>query len=535
MDSSLQTASASLQEIVTALRQIADVRVLGPAAPDLPVRSHLIVDAVALADDPAPEEIGVDLLVVTGEGPGELGDLVPGLAARQADVLLLRDPETEMPPALLTFPVLVAPRGPEWSEVLSETLRVVGERRRRGIGSLRVAKALAEHTDLFDVAKALGVATGTLISIEDERARVLAFSPYSDQADPIRQLAILGREPPQWHVEELRAQRVYDRLRAPGNVVELPESGDLRRRMGIGMTDPATGIYLGTIWAQETDSPFGADLEDYLVEAGRYAARLVSQARLIHTMSTELVQRLLAPEGQPTDDYAPQLRVREPAGFVLVGLEAIDDDGAAEWLVSSEAVALLSMRAASLGEQTMVAPFAGRLYVISPGRVDIARHTAWAERMVAALHGQRGAGFRAALSSSASATTVRDARAEIERVCARTAPTADRPVVTLESDRTAVLVSECLDALPAKLLLEDDRFRKLVEYDAGSSIDLLETARVWLNHHGEYGPAAQALTTHQNTVRYRIARLESVAGYNLDHPDDRLILSLQIRLHQSAG
>ncbi|MCR1783878.1 helix-turn-helix domain-containing protein [Nocardioides carbamazepini] len=523
--------SASLRDLVHALRLITDVRLLGRVDPELPLRTHVLVDAASLDTEPTPEEVGVGLLVLTGDGPGAIDLLAAGLAVRSAGAILLRDPGVPVPDALLEGAVVVVPRGPEWSALLAEALRVVVEPRRHDLGSSRFTRALAEHTDLFDIAKALGVATGTLISIEDERARVMAFSPYSDQADPIRRLAILGREPPQWHVEQLRSERVYDRLRVPGKVVELPEAGEVRRRLGIGMADPTTGVYLGTIWAQETDVAFGPELEDHLLGAARYAARLVSQARQIHSVSTELVQRLLAPEGPAPGDDMPQLRVREPASFALIGLEAVDEGLAAEWLVSSEAVALLSMRAVSLGEQAMVAPYGGRLYVLAPGPSEAARDVAWAERTVAHLQVQRHATFRAAVSSSASAGSVRAARAEIERVCARTAPSAARPVVTLESDRTAVLLAECLDALPRASLLDDERFRSLVGYDARSSIDLLDTARVWLRFHGEYSTAAQALTTHQNTVRYRIGRLESVAGYDLSDPDDRLLLALQLRLH----
>jgi hypothetical protein len=528
------TMSATLRDLVHALRLITDVRLLGAADPELALRTHLLVDAAALGAEPLPEEVGAGLLVLTGDAAGDLPALAADLAARSPGALLVRDPGTPVPEVLLAGAVVVVPRGPEWSALLAEALRVVVEPRRHDVGSARLNRALAEHTDLFDVAKALGVATGTLISIEDERARVMAFSPYSDQADPIRRLAILGREPPQWHVEQLRSERVYDRLRVPGATVELPEAGEVRRRLGIGMADPTTGVYLGTIWAQETDVPFGPELEDHLIGAARYAARLVSQARQIHSVSTELVQRLLAPEGPGPGDDVPQLRVREPASFTLIGIEAVDDDHAAEWLLSSEAVALLSMRAVSLTEQALVAPYGARLYVLAPGPADPARDVNWAERTVAHLRAQRHAGFRAAVSSSASAGSVRAARAEIERVCGRTAPSAARPVVTLDSDRTAVLLAECLEALPRAALLDDERFRTLVEYDGRSSIDLLETARVWLRVHGEYGPAAQALTTHQNTVRYRIGRLESLAGYDLADPDDRLLLALQLRLHDQG-
>lgn len=528
------TMSATLRDLVHALRLITDVRLLGAADPELAVRTHVILDAASLAAEALPEEVGAGLVVLTGDAPGQLVALAGDLAARSPGAILLRDPGVPVPEVLLAGAVVVVPRGPEWSALLAEALRVVVEPRRHDVGSARLNRALAEHTDLFDVAKALGVATGTLISIEDERARVMAFSPYSDQADPIRRLAILGREPPQWHVEQLRSERVYDRLRVPGATVELPEAGEVRRRLGIGMADPTTGVYLGTIWAQETDVPFGPELEDHLVGAARYAARLVSQARQIHSVSTELVQRLLAPEGPGSGDDVPQLRVREPASFALIGIEAVGDDRAAEWLLSSEAVALLSMRAVSLAEQALVAPYGARLYVLAPGPADPARDVAWAERTVTHLQAQRHAGFRAAVSSSASAGSVRAARAEIERVCARTAPSAARPVVTLDSDRTAVLLAECLEALPRAALLDDERFRTLVEYDGRSSIDLLETARVWLRVHGEFGPAAQALTTHQNTVRYRIGRLESLAGYDLADPDDRLLLALQLRLHDQS-
>src|SRR4051812_26879254 len=51
-------------------------------------------------------------------------------------------------------------------------------------------------TDLYGIAQTLATLTRGMVSIEDDRSRVLAYSASDDTADELRRLSILGREGP---------------------------------------------------------------------------------------------------------------------------------------------------------------------------------------------------------------------------------------------------------------------------------------------------------------------------------------------------
>jgi DNA-binding PucR family transcriptional regulator len=61
----------------------------------------------------------------------------------------------------------------------------------------------------------------------------------------------------------------------------------------------------------------------------------------------------------------------------------------------------------------------------------------------------------------------------------------------------------------------------------------LETLRVVLDRPG-LAEAAATLGVHRNTVAYRIRRIESLGGWDLQDPELRLALALAVRIVQSA-
>ena len=79
--------------------------------------------------------------------------------------------------------------------------------------------------------------TGGLVSIEDDQARLLAYSATDGAADELRMLSILGREGPVEHLRRLRELGVYDRLRRGSAVVEVPADEELgwRRRLVVSI------------------------------------------------------------------------------------------------------------------------------------------------------------------------------------------------------------------------------------------------------------------------------------------------------------
>ncbi len=71
---------------------------------------------------------------------------------------------------------------------------------------------------------------------------------------------------------------------------------------------------------------------------------------------------------------------------------------------------------------------------------------------------------------------------------------------------------------------------RLLEHDRSHAAELLPTLRAYFEAVGDVNEVGRRLALHPNTVRYRMRRLEEVAGLHLNDPDDRLLAELQVRL-----
>lgn len=68
----------------------------------------------------------------------------------------------------------------------------------------------------------------------------------------------------------------------------------------------------------------------------------------------------------------------------------------------------------------------------------------------------------------------------------------------------------------------------LREQDDENGTDYLGTLYAWLRHPGDPRAAGKALRIHPNTLRYRMRRIVEFTGVDLDDPDLRLALLVQL-------
>ena len=69
----------------------------------------------------------------------------------------------------------------------------------------------------------------------------------------------------------------------------------------------------------------------------------------------------------------------------------------------------------------------------------------------------------------------------------------------------------------------------LMDYDARKDSELVATLSGYLECGGSYQGAAQALSVHRSTLRYRLERIREVSGHDLGDPDTRFNLQLATR------
>ena len=78
---------------------------------------------------------------------------------------------------------------------------------------------------------------------------------------------------------------------------------------------------------------------------------------------------------------------------------------------------------------------------------------------------------------------------------------------------------------------------EIVEHDARKGTNYVQTLQAYLDAFGDVPMASARVGVHPNTFRYRLRRLVSLFHLNLNDPDERLVLGLQLRLvsPSSAG
>ncbi|MEV8517890.1 PucR family transcriptional regulator [Dactylosporangium sp. NPDC051484] len=86
--------------------------------------------------------------------------------------------------------------------------------------------------------------------------------------------------------------------------------------------------------------------------------------------------------------------------------------------------------------------------------------------------------------------------------------------------------------LPVLAAYADGMLGPLDEYHRETGIDLVGSLAGWLEHHGQYDPAATALRIHRHTLRYRVQKAEALLGRDLGTVDVRMELWFAITARQ---
>ncbi|MBY6707634.1 helix-turn-helix domain-containing protein [Rhodococcus sp. BP-241] len=547
--------SSTLDSIVRALHSAFVEVLVAPAGSDVPIGSVTLVDADDLAAELYTTAAAADLYLLAGVREADAVAWFDDLATRSSDLRptavmsKIAAASSLMQHAARTAGVaLVAVHTQtRWDRLLS-MVRGVLDHSSPSITTPQPSSAepselaglVGADTDLFGLAHTVAVLTRGMVSIEDQRSHVLAYSASDDQADELRTLSILGREGPAEYLRRLEQWGVYDAVRRSDEVVEVPAHSDLgiRRRLVAGIRTTATQDgsgtprLVGTLWIQEGRRRLTDDAPSVLQGAAAVAARLITRILEAPTNEAVQIQRLLGARGGGVDvpSLAAALSIPTDGPAAVIGLAAVD--GAAPDAPSSATMADLSgairLHASSFHRLSLVTTLGDRIYVLVPRTRAEASVPSWTRRLLEGIEGRTGIRLRAAVASPVAALSeVAAARREVDRVLDGTAGADDR-VTTLADSRTSVLLGEIVDLLLAHPSLHDPRMAALVEYDARTSSSLRESIATYLRHPSDVRRAAADLHVHPNTLRYRVRRAEEITETDLSDPAARLLMELQL-------
>lgn len=456
--------------------------------------------------------------VLLAVGAGSVDEAMRWAVAAQAVVVLVRvgDDDAFAGAARETVALLAVDPAVSWSELAGVVYGLVLEGRETESGR--------GPTDLFALADSLADAIGGAVTIEDRLSRVLAYSSLQQHADPMRVETILGRRVPERLRAVFESRGVFTHLEIsdePLFVPADPEHG-MGGRMAVAVR--AGRELLGSVWvscAEPLDGPRRRALVDGARTVALHLLRSRASADLERQVESDLVIRLL--EGI-ADAATVASRLGLPPGQARV--VAVRPYRAGE----PHLALLLAFERATTGfgwsRPGRSALVGNTLYTVLPGEGAAA-----ARRWVAALGASLPAEVTvsAGISATAAITDMPAARQEADECLAlheRRPPGALPPAydeswndILLQRLRTAGRTGR----VPAR-----GPIAELRRYDREHATGYVATLRAWLEAQGDHARAAERLDVHENTVRNRLRKMETLTSLDLRDPGKRLAMMVEL-------
>ncbi|GAA2898651.1 helix-turn-helix domain-containing protein [Streptosporangium fragile] len=386
----------------------------------------------------------------------------------------------------------------------------------------------AQAGDLFALANQVAARVGGAVAIEDLAMRVLAYSTIGGQRiDELRREGILGRRVPEHptNAEEYAAVLRSDRA------VWSFEPREYLPRLAIAVR--ARGEALGTIWAIQADEPLAPDAAAALAEAARTAAPHLARISLAADRARRTrdewlgwLLRGVGPVGELAASFS--LHPEEPIAVVAVG--AGEAGRRTDVFAATHAGDLLRTAYTAYRIRAAVGAVDGRTYAV----VAAAAGTPLLRRITADTLGQindrLGGRWRAGVGRTVASvaqvpTSARQADEALRAMCG---PFAGGEVGLHEELAAALFLLDAAASMRTSPVLLGEPLSLVAEHDARHGTDYVHSLRVWLAAHYDVPRAAEKLSLHPNTLRYRLRRIGELIP--LDDPDVRIVLGLQLRL-----
>ncbi|TMK22641.1 MAG: PucR family transcriptional regulator [Actinobacteria bacterium] len=527
----------------TTLRQLLDN--LGPsvgqivAAPrglDIPVGEPLIYDPLERS---AVDRDSIVLAVGTpAEGQAARRVIADAAAAGAALVVfkLHEGPSATAHDAEEAgMTVLAVPGEMSWTHLFSLLTRAMPLRDEPAGGS---GIAGVPMGDLFALANAIAAMVGGAVTIEDPKARVLAYSNLEGQRiDEPRQRSILGRQVPD--MPGVRA--LYRSLAGDDSVHRFDTVEGLEIYPRLAVPVRVADETLGSIWVVEGTKRLGKDAERALLEAARVAALHMIHVRssrdIERRMRGDLLRSLLEGRGS-AESILERLGIDPRVALAVVAFE-LQTDALQEDLHRERLVDLVALYCEAFRRRAACVSIARTVYALLPAPRSLAedRIETLAQEIVEHASSTLHVPIRAAIGSTVTgARMVPRARAEADRVLRVLAAGPGSPTVATIADvgSRAVLL-ELHEVTRDHPDLARGQVQAVVAYDAEHGTDDRTTLQAYLDAFGDIRTASARIGVHPNTFRYRLRRLVELFGIKFSDPDDRLVLGLQLRLLRYAA
>ena len=391
--------------------------------------------------------------------------------------------------------------------------------------------------DLFSLANAIAAMVAGAITIEDQRGRVLAYSNLKDQTiDEPRQQSILGRQVP----DTPAVRALYKKLWASDSVIRAEAIAGLEALPRIAAPITVGAQQLGSIWAIEGTTKLGREAEQALAEAARVAALHMIHARssrdIERGIKGDLLRSLLEGRGDVTAT-ANRLGMPRRSPLTVCAFEIVAEQPVEE-LHRERLVDLVATYSEAFRLQAASVAIGRTVYCLLPvtNQMRDERLKEMAKEIREHASSTLGVPINAALSAVVSdVRDIADASREVERILrVLSRETSTGRVASIEEVRSGVTLLTLRELARDHPDLAKGVVETIAAHDEQKNTTYLETLRAFLAFFGDVPSAADAINVHANTFRYRMRRLSELFEVDLDDPDDRLVIELQLRLIEDA-
>jgi sugar diacid utilization regulator len=398
--------------------------------------------------------------------------------------------------------------------------------------------------DLFALANAIAGMVGGAVTIEDPARRVLAYSAIGDQPiDAWRRDSILGRQVP----DSPGMRRIYRRMIETDGVMtadratlqELLKDGPdevvtVEARSAVAIR--ADRQTIGSIWVIHEDAPLGEDAMRALAEAARIAAPHLIQARAARDVERRVRGEMLVAilEGRGSvEENAARLGLVASASFTVLAFSPPAGEPL-DRFERERLVDLVGVYCEALHGPSGVVAIGENVYALL--QADRGGDQARVLRVAREVQGRAAARSTGTVLAGVSSRVdrlreVALARSEAEHVLqVLRARTDGETLATIDDVRSEVILLELAELSLENPSLTRGKLTALLDHDAERGTQYARTLRAYLDAMGDVASASVRIPVHANTFRYRIRRLRELFEIDLDNPDERVVLELQLRL-----
>lgn len=401
------------------------------------------------------------------------------------------------------------------------------------------ADARSSAGDLFALANAIAYGVGGATAIEDHRGRLFAHSNLPHQRiDDVRLRSITDRQSPS---RDIDAER-YRRVRHADGPIRFESTGPgVLGRLAVAVR--AGGQLLGTIWVLDGDPPLREGAAQALEDAAEVAALQLLQLRQREDVHRSHRGELLA--SMLTGDISPvaaaallDMPATMPTAVLAFAPGTPASARVPSPLGAARAVDLLNLYCEAWHPQAMCTVLEGTIFVLLPsqatgaGQGSISR---FAQDVVATVERVTGLAMRVGIGPLAQRLEEIPVSRRLAELALEAIDSSDSPVAVIDKVRSRVIMHELSSTGVLDLTVPGDPLEQIREYDRIHASHYEKSLLAYLDSFGDAARAAKTLCIHENTLRYRVRRMEDMFDLDLDDPDTRLVTWLEMRLSQLSS